>query len=121
MPSFVHKGSILFGLLLLGCANPTDGETVETITITPQVWAGYETYTQRRKPGAFAVSSDGLSYGTSYCSEIRCKFGSYSLAALETCREGAGMECRLFALGTEIKVPYRIKTFNAALPASSAE
>lgn len=76
----------------------------------PEVFAAFETYRQARRPGAFAVSEDGTSFGQSLCRESRCNFAAEKRNALQACREQAEKACVVFATGDDVKLAYRLLT-----------
>lgn len=98
----------LFGFLLLGAAGASVRADDGTLVIHPSVWAGYQEYDKLHRPGAFAVSRDGSTYGYSYCPEARCTFNTAKKIALESCTEGGGVDCLVFAVQRDIKVAYHV-------------
>jgi hypothetical protein len=61
------------------------------------------TYLRNKRPGAMAVSADGLQAGYSYCPDYRCKLNpSARSIALRACSQAGGRVCRIFAVGRDI-------------------
>jgi hypothetical protein len=82
----------------------------DVLVISPQVFEYYEkTYLKNKRPGAMAVSADGLSAGYSYCPDYRCKLNpSARNRALRSCTKAGGRDCQIFAVGRDIVTEYRI-------------
>ncbi len=80
------------------------------IALHPDVWAAFEDYRQDRRAGAFAVSADGRSFGTSLCRETRCDFAGEKRNALQDCRANGGDGCVVFAVGDDVKLGHRLLT-----------
>jgi hypothetical protein len=99
---------------LLGCAGSPGGPTTESgpdvMLVSPDVIAFYEgKYRSLRRPGAMAVSSDGRHVGYSLCPEINCLLNPPATElALRACMKAGGRGCRIFAVGEEIRVKYRV-------------
>ena len=89
-------------------ARPSSAD--EVLVVSPQVFEYYEnTYLRNKRPGAMAVSADGLSAGYSYCPDYRCKLNpSARNLALRSCAKAGGRDCRIFAVGRDIVTEYRI-------------
>ncbi len=89
----------------------------EVLFIAPEVWQGFQEYKRYKHPKVFAVSANGLAYGYSYCPDYRCKLTPDARTlALNSCVQGGGKACRVFAVGTDIKVQYKIATLVPELP-----
>lgn len=80
------------------------------IALHPDVWAAFEDYRQNRRAGAFAVSEDGRSFGTSLCREARCDSAGEKRNALQDCRANGGDGCVVFAVGDNVKLGHRLLT-----------
>lgn len=76
----------------------------------PDVLAAFEHYRQAPRPGAFAVSQDGASFGTSLCDSARCDRTAQRRAALDACRRAAGTSCVILASGSDVRIAYRVLT-----------
>src|SRR6185369_14354321 len=100
--------------LLAGCATAPGGQknSSDTLRITESVWSSYQRYLGligSAHPGAFAVTADGYSSYTVWCSEVVCAGGpTYKQEALSRCRSSNGTECVIFGFGTDILVAYEI-------------
>jgi len=96
-------------ILYFGTVGITPLRADEVMRIAPHVWKGFEEYKRRTVPKVFAVSADGLVYGYSYCPEYRCRLMPDARSiALNSCAQGGGKACRVFAVGTDIKVEYKV-------------
>jgi hypothetical protein len=104
-----------FGLMLAAVivaaafgAKPSAAD--EVLVISPGVFDYYKNqYLRNKRPGAMAVSADGLRAGYSYCPDYRCKLNpSARNLALRSCAEAGGSDCRIFAVGRDIVVDYRV-------------
>ncbi len=106
--------AVLIGLgLAVALAIPGGGNAVEKYVITHDVWGWYQQYLRNidngTKPGAFAITKDGLGAFYSWCQDIRCVAGTtYSHDAVTHCERSSGMECVVFAVRDKIKVDYQI-------------
>lgn len=115
----LRRAAVQIGLLILfaslaACTNKAAGPTNETgpdvMLVSPDVISFYEgKYSSLKRPGAMAVSSDGLHIGYSLCPEYQCRmYPSATELALQACARAGGLGCRIFAVGQEIKVKYRV-------------
>lgn len=85
----------------------------EVYLIPGEMWDLYQDYLdkigQGRRPGAFAITRDGLGAYYTWCDGQRCRIGSsYSNEAKTKCENHYEMECVVFAVRDEIKVKYEI-------------
>jgi hypothetical protein len=98
-------------------------EDEQELIISPEIWKTFENdYLTKKRPGAFAVSADGSVVGYSYCSEYRCKLvPSARQIALDACARAGGKSCRIFAVGEDIKVKYRILGSSGTGPQADAD
>jgi hypothetical protein len=109
------RGKVIAGVLVLGLLGgqaqiPAAVGAESALGLHPDVFAAFETYRQARRPGAFAVSEDGMRFGQSLCREPRCDFAAEKRNALQACREQAEKACVVFATGDDIKLAYRLLT-----------
>lgn len=106
--------ALILSMMLAACANKAPGPTTESggdvMLVSPDVISFYEgKYSSLMRPGAMAVSGDGLYVGYSLCAEINCMmYPSATDLALQACMKAGGRGCRIFAVGDEIKVKYRV-------------
>jgi len=86
----------------------TTGEDV--LVVSPDIITFFNgAYQRLHPPKAIAVSADGFHMGYSYCEEYRCKIvPSARDLAMQACAQTGGHGCRIFAVGDDIKVKYRI-------------
>lgn len=109
------RSPIVGAVLCLGLAACSPGSPSSTseapIVISQGVWNAYEQYLQTGTPGAFAVAADGRHAGLVYCIEDACRHGFVQVrqTAVVTCERSGGSDCRVFAEGTRIVVPYRVE------------
>jgi hypothetical protein len=109
------SGCCFLAAAILACAAslPTPLRADEVVLIAPQVWQGFEDYKRQKQPKIFAVSADGLTYGYSYCPEYRCRLTPDARSlALASCAKSGGRACFVFAVGTDIEVPYKVMTLD---------
>ena len=91
---------IVAGVLMLalaGCA-ASEPKTLPSgpIAISPQtdgVLAAYLRKVKVTRPGAFAVSPDGLNSFYTWCDDTACATSSYTMPALRGCQGLAGQPC----------------------------
>jgi hypothetical protein len=90
----------------------------DVLVVSPDVMAGFEEYKKRKKPMYFAVSADGLVYWYIYCPERQCDtIRDYRRRAIDECEKAGGTDCRIFAIGEDIEVDFRIGDPAAMVPA----
>jgi hypothetical protein len=84
----------------------------EVLVISSQVLEYYEdTYLRNKRPGAMAVSADGLYVGYSYCPDYRCRLNpSARDLAMRSCTKAGGRQGRVQA---EI---WRVRLFEGDQP-----
>lgn len=97
----------LLGVCVLGGGAPAAAED-GPLVLHPMVWEAFEEYSNLLRPGAFAVSRDGSTYGYSFCPEARCTFNTAKKVALESCSENGGDDCLVFAVERDIKFEYHV-------------
>lgn len=74
------------------------------LTVTPHVAEGFQRYLNEPMPVAFAVSTDGRSYGYRYCTGRPCSIRGVSQVTIDNCRSRSrGVPCKILALREEIK------------------
>ena len=97
---------------LTACASeggrPSAEGPEEALMISPKVWGWYQEYARTPQPLAFAVSADGHYAGSYYCEDHDCPIGDARSQALAQCGKAGGGSCRIFAVGTDIKVRYEL-------------
>jgi hypothetical protein len=104
-------GLALASVILAAAFGAKPSAADEALVISPQVFEYYEeTYLRNKRPGAMAVSADGSRAGYSYCPDYRCKLNpSARNLALRSCAKAGGSDCRIFAVGRDIVVDYRVE------------
>lgn len=85
----------------------------ETYIIDGSVWDHFQGYLDKighgRRPGAYAITTDGLGAYYVWCPDTRCRAGAtYSHEAKQDCEREYGTDCVVFAIRDEIKVRYEI-------------
>jgi hypothetical protein len=103
------RGWLIAALLAL-CAGAGPARAADSLALHPDVFAAFETYSQSLRPGAFAVSEDGASFGQSRCTSGICDPVAQKRAALQSCRAEADAPCVIFATGANIQRAYRLLT-----------
>ena len=87
----------LFVLALSACAGPAVAPSpTGSIAISPQTEGALSAYLRKVKvtrPGAFAVSPDGLNSFYTWCDDTACATSSYTMPALRGCQGLAGQPC----------------------------
>lgn len=93
---------------------PGPARAEEIYLIDGSVWDHFQGYLDKighgRRPGAYAITTDG--YGAYYvwCPDTRCRAGStYSHEAKTSCEKEYDTDCVTFAIRDEIKVKYEIR------------
>ena len=88
----------LAGLLLSACAagipatNP-GAQSVEISLATQESLGAYLKDVRNTRPGAFAVSEDGMNSYYVWCDEIGCYEISYAIPAIAGCESLSGQHC----------------------------
>jgi hypothetical protein len=117
-PSWVVAGAIAGVLACASRGQETRAE--EPLVVSPEVMAQFEEYRARRAPMYFAVSSDGLFAWYSYCVDRACGGEQkYRRAAVDDCEKEGGTDCRIFAVGDEIQIEYRVGDPATMTPATA--
>jgi hypothetical protein len=86
----------VFLLALSACASEPKTLPSGPIAISPQTEGELSAYLRKVKvtrPGAFAVSPDGLNSFYTWCDDILCGTTSYTIPALRGCQGLAGQPC----------------------------
>lgn len=93
-------------LIVVGAAPASADDAV--LVISPGVKAYLDQYLRTRQPLAFAVSADGTRSGYVYCEDYNCRNENYRNRALGLCAKVGGKGCKILAVGTDIKLAYRV-------------
>ena len=101
-----------FMLALAGCA-ASEPKTLPSgpIAISPQTDGALSAYLRKVKvtrPGAFAVSPDGLNSFYTWCDDTACATASYSAPALRGCQAFSGAPCVVLYVRHEARVQYSV-------------
>lgn len=86
----------------------------ETYLIDGSIWDYYQGYLDRighgQRPGAFAITTDGLGAVYSWCEEQRCRTTmNISTRVVQNCEETYRTDCVVFAIRDDIRVKYEIR------------
>lgn len=98
----IHRAAICTILLLLSSCqtNSTYGEG--PISLSYNANNGFQAYLTTAEKGFFAVSTDGKTYGYSFCPESLCTEDAGAVA-LRSCRNRSkGVPCKVYAAGDRI-------------------
>jgi len=100
---------ILAGIVLL----PATATADEKYIISAETWGYYQEYLGNikngRRPGAYAISTDGYSSYYVWCREMQCMPGAtYSQEAINGCERETNSDCVVFAVRDDIRVEYEI-------------
>ncbi|MEZ5831274.1 MAG: hypothetical protein R3D05_23085 [Dongiaceae bacterium] len=91
-----------------GAAQAQSGASTPII-VSPATQGQIEQYLRIVKvtrPGAFAVSPDGLTSFYTYCNDVSCAVSNYSQPALRGCQRLAGTDCVILYVRNEQRRPY---------------
>ena len=110
----LQASRIVAGLALLALAACTAGPApaplpTGSIAISPQTEGEISAYLRKVKvtrPGAFAVSPDGLNSFYTWCDDTACATANYSAPALRGCQGLAGMPCIVLYVRHEPRLQY---------------
>jgi hypothetical protein len=110
----LQASRIVAGLALLALAACTAGPApapspTGPIAISPQTEGEISAYLRKVKvtrPGAFAVSPDGLNSFYTWCDDTACATANYSAPALRGCQGLAGMPCIVLYVRHEPRLQY---------------
>lgn len=103
----------LVAITLAGCATtePAALPPGQQLKITKQVWDTFQTYLVQKtsaRPGTFVVTTDGVGVGYAVCPAMRCR-GMGRDVAMDICKEdNPGKDCIVFAVSSDIIVPYEV-------------
>lgn len=100
----------VFMLVLSGCA-ASEPKTLPSgpIAISPRTEGALSAYLRKVKvtrPGAFAVSPDGLNSFYTWCDDTACATTSYTMPALRGCQGLAGQPCVILYVRHESRLIY---------------
>ena len=97
-------------LALSACAGPAAAPSATgPISISPQTEGELSAYLRKVKvtrPGAFAVSPDGLNSFYTWCDDTACATANYSAPALRGCQGLAGTPCVVLYVRHEPRLQY---------------
>ena len=101
----------LIALSLAGCAArqpamPPSGAPIALSPATQGELAAYLAKVKVTRPGAFAVSPDGLNSFYTWCDDTMCATSNYSFPALRGCQSLAGTQCLVLYVRNEPRLTY---------------
>lgn len=110
MPHISRIVAGLFALALSACAaSEPKAPPGGPIAISPQADGALSAYLRKVKvtrPGAFAVSPDGLNSFYTWCDDTACATANYSTPALRGCQALAGTPCVVLYVRHEPRLQY---------------
>src|SRR5215510_670643 len=90
----------------------------DALVVSPDVMKAFAEYKAAQRPLFFAVSADGFNSGYIYCTGAACDTSPKTRRlAIEQCEMAGGIDCRIFAAGTDIQVDYRVGDPATMVPA----
>ncbi len=98
-------------LALAACAGPAAPPVSGPIAISAQTESALAAYLRKVKvtrPGAFAVSPDGLNSFYTWCDDTACATASYSAPALRGCQAFSGAPCVILYVRHEARLQYSV-------------
>lgn len=98
-------------LMLAGCAGPAASPASGPIAVSPQTQGEINAYLRKVKvtrPGAFAVSPDGLNSFYTWCDDTACATSNYSFPALRGCQAFSGAACVVLYVRHEARLQYSV-------------
>lgn len=98
-------------LALAACAGPAATPASGPITISTQTDSALAAYLRKVKvtrPGAFAVSPDGLNSFYTWCDDTACATSNYSFPALRGCQAFSGAPCVVLYVRHEARLQYSV-------------
>jgi len=100
-------GATLAAVVLLA---PGVAAADDVFLVSPEVMEFFNgEYKSLNSPRAMAVSADGYHIGYSACPSHRCRMlPSARDLAMQACFSAGGLGCRIFAVGDDIQVEYRV-------------
>jgi len=100
--------ALLIAMLAL-IAPPRVTRADDTLDVSAAVMKDFDEYKGRFRPLFFAVSADGLFSGYIYCIDAACDTSAQTRRhAIQLCERAGGTDCRIFAVGRDIQVKYRV-------------
>lgn len=92
----------------------------DVLLVSPKLMEFYNgAYQSLKQPRAIAVAADGVHVGYSYCPEHRCTMTPTARdLAMQACVKAGGQGCRIFAIGDDIEVDYRVMDLSDLLSSS---
>jgi hypothetical protein len=114
-PAIVPRTStIVAGIILLAvsaCAVEPKTLPSGPLAISPQTEGALSAYLRKVKvtrPGAFAVSPDGLNSFYTWCDDTACATSSYTIPAQRRCQALAGQPCVILYVRHEPRLTYSV-------------
>ena len=107
-----RTSTIVAGVILLAvsaCAVEPKTLPSGPIAISPQTEGALSAYLRKVKvtrPGAFAVSPDGLNSFYTWCDDTACATSSYTMPALRGCQGLAGQACVILYVRHEPRLTF---------------
>ena len=111
MPGPFRIAAFLALLMLAACAGPAATPASGPIAISPQTDGALAAYLRKVKvtrPGAFAVSPDGLNSFYTWCDDTACATSNYSAPALRGCQAFSGAPCVVLYVRHEARLQYSV-------------
>lgn len=109
MPLASRIAASLIFLALSACATTPSAPPGGPIAISPQTEGEVAAYLRKVKvtrPGAFAVSPDGLNSFYTWCDDTACATANYSAPALRGCQGLSGAPCLILYVRHEARLQY---------------
>jgi len=92
----------------------------DVLVVSPDVMKEFADYKAAQRPLFFAVSADGFYSGYIYCIDAACDTSPKTRRiAIQQCEDSGGVDCRIFAAGTDIQVDYRVGDPATMVPAKA--
>lgn len=98
-------------LMLAACAGPAATPASGPIAVSAQTQGEIAAYLRKVKvtrPGAFAVSPDGLNSFYTWCDDTACATSNYSFPALRGCQAFSGTACVVLYVRHEARLQYSV-------------
>src|SRR5215813_14712462 len=90
----------------------------DVLVVSPDVMKEFAEYKAALRPLFFAVSADGFYSGYIYCIDAACDTSPKTRRiAIQQCEDDGGVDCRIFAAGSDIQVDYRVGDPATMVPA----
>ena len=109
MPHLSRIVAGLFVLALSACVSEPETLPSGPVAISPQTESALSAYLRKVKvtrPGAFAVSPDGLNSFYTWCDDTACATSSYTIPAQRGCQGLAGQPCVILYVRHEPRLTY---------------